>query len=345
LNDRDSDGTSFILKEIDPFTFFATFNRQIKPAGRLEILKGVKEHLGATSPLPDDFSGLPVVNNLRTWFIAHEYIRGKNDVAALWRVFRLALSDNALENPEFAKAFDRALEVWGVATNLTMGLFWIRPEVFLNLDQTNRDYLDIKLPSNGLSADFYINTVRSVKKQGKPLTEISYNAWQAAHSDGHDSSPMLPVENNYWLVNAIWNDRDPADQTPRFLDEGVWQNGYADQHVDDVKSMKVGDRIGIKAPTTQKKGLPFDARGHTVSCMTIKAIGTIVSNRGDGRTVEVEWDSQFEFKQWYFFTYTSKVWRLRRDHYQLGEYAQRLIDFVWRGVPQDYQWKHDGSET
>ncbi len=56
------------------------------------------------------------------------------------------------------------------------------------------------------------------------------------------------------------------------------------------------DRIAIKAASTQRTGLPFDARNKTVSRMTIKAIGTIVANRNDGRTVEVEWDPDFKEK-------------------------------------------------
>ena len=87
-------------------------------------------------------------------------------------------------------------------------------------------------------------------------------------------------------------------------------------------------RIGIKATSTQKKNLPFDARGNTVSRMEIKAIGTIVSNRGDGQTVEVEWDTQFKPKDWYFFTYQPTIWRLRRDadyeNKELAREANRL---------------------
>jgi 5-methylcytosine-specific restriction protein B len=291
LNDRDEAGSSFLLKEIDPFTFFATFNRGIREKERLAILSGVKKLLGGTEPLPEDFAGIPIVNNQRSWFLAYQPKRNTDDVARLWRVFRLALAENPLNNPEFAEAFDKALEVWGVHTNLTMGLFWIRPDTFLNLDQTNCTYLKIVLPTHGLSAAFYLQTVREVSKLGKPLAAISYEAFLAAGSKDQSSQtpePLLPAENDYWLVGAYWDDKDPPDQTERFLEEGVWQNGYQDRYLDLVKSMKVGDRIAIKASTTQKRNLPFDARGKTVSRMVIKAAGAIVANRNDGRTVEVE---------------------------------------------------------
>jgi 5-methylcytosine-specific restriction protein B len=73
--------------------------------------------------------------------------------------------------------------------------------------------------------------------------------------------------------------------------------------------------------------------------MTIKAIGTIVANRDDGRTVEVEWDYNFKEKDWYFYTNRGAIWRLRTDQdYPLREVAEQLKEFVWYGGEQDYDW-------
>jgi transposase-like protein len=48
---------------------------------------------------------------------------------------------------------------------------------------------------------------------------------------------------------------------PRFLSEGIWENGYEDKHLDVLRSMRPGDRIAIKSSYTRKHGLPFDNRG------------------------------------------------------------------------------------
>ena len=333
LNDKDEQGNRFLLKEIDPFTFFGTFNRAIRDENRRGILAILKKHLGAESPLPDDFDGIPTLNNQRSWFISYRPSRQPNDVSRLWQVFRLALGDKPLESPEFLSAFDEALKVRCTNMNLTMGLYWIRPEIFLNLDQTNRTYLGIKLPSSGLNSAFYRSTIVSVQRRGKPLFEISRDAWLKA-TEKLPTAVQLPPENNYWLVGAYWNDMDPSDQTDRFLSEGIWQNGYHDKYLDDVKSMNVGDRIAIKSSATQKHNLPFDARGNTVSRMTIKAVGTIVANRSDGRTVEVDWDRSFQSKDWFFHTGQSTIWQIRRDN----ESSKKLIEFVFEGKPQDYEW-------
>jgi 5-methylcytosine-specific restriction enzyme B len=345
FNDKDKAGKPIPLEEIDPFTFFGTFNRGIKDKERLAILSAVKPLLGATAPMPTDFDGIPILNNQRSWFVAYLAKRRRDDVATLWRVFRQALADDPLDDPAFTRAFDAALGVRSVATNLTMGLFWIRPETFLNLDATNRSYLGISLPPGGLNAAFYVDTVKNVARKGRPFPDISLAAWQAAQapaaktSSTPKSTAAIDENIDYWLVGAYWAGTDTPDRTQQFLDEGIWQNGYKDQYLDLVRAMKVGDKIAIKAASTQKKNLPFDARGNTASRNTIKAVGTIVANRGDGRTVEVEWDPSFEEKDWYFYTSQRTVWRLKTHAgYRLKEYADKLIAFVWNGAPQDYEW-------
>ena len=106
---------------------------------------------------------------------------------------------------------------------------------------------------------------------------------------GHEQSPILDdaqtaTKNiDYWMVGAYWEDDDPQDQTERFLAEGIWENGWKDRFQEEVKRIKVGDRIAIKASFTQKNDLPFDNRGKTVSGLAIKATGTVVKNHGDGR--------------------------------------------------------------
>lgn len=341
LNDKDKDGGTFLIKEIDPFTFFGAFNRQTREKERLTILAAVKKLLGGRSPLPEDFNGIPVLNNQRSWFLAYQAKRRRDDVATLWRLFHLALGNDPLDEPEFSKAFDAALDVWGVSTNLTMALFWIRPDTFLNLDSVNREHLNVKLPTQGLSADFYINTVKTIASKGKSLPDVSYEAWKASITDDEKEPGEcdLPEGNNYWLVGAYWNNSDPPDQTSQFLAEGIWQNGYKDKYLDDVRSIKVGDRVAIKSSSTQKNNLPFDALGNTVSKMSIKAIGTVVANRGDGRTVEVEWEPGFEAKDWFFYTARRTIWRVRTDdEYGHKDLSSKLIDFIWSGVAQDYEW-------
>lgn len=339
LTDKDEDGANLLLQEIDPFTFFGVFNRWIRTEQRIGILKEMKSFFNLECPLPSDFEGIPVVNNFSSWFIAYKKNRAIDDVKKLWRVFQLALDDDPLQNNDFVKAFDDALTVKQTNLNLTMGLFWIRPETFLNLDYLNRELLKLKLPPKGLTAKFYIDTLHDISKMGKPFPEISTEAFHAKDQGPDGDSEPVDDKVNYWMVGAYWDGSDPADQTERFVAEGIWMNGYEDRYIDEVKSMQVGDKIAIKTLATQKRELPFDGRNKTVSRIDIKAIGTIVANRKDGRTVEVEWETVFKEKSWYFYTNRLTVWHLRVDaSYAWREAADQLIKFAWHGQPQDYEW-------
>lgn len=338
LNDKaEPSGETFLIKEIDPFTFLGTFNRGIKNEHRLGILAEMKTFFGCEQPLPTDFDGIPILNNQRSWFVRYQHARLDADVPALWDVFEKALQDEPLDNQEFLDSYDDAISVKGVNVNLSMGLFWIRPNTFLNIDGTNRAYLNIDAKAH-TTGEKYKQTLAQIRSQhSESFLELSLAAYHAKDDNAPDPPEEFSKTDSYWLVGASW---DNIDQTIQFVDKGVWINGYRDgRYADHVNAMQVGERIAIKAMATQKHGLPFDSRGKTASRMTIKARGTIVKNHGDGRTVEVEWEPDFKAKDWYFFTYQRAVWRLQlRDDYQHKEYAERLIRFVFHDEPQDYDY-------
>ena len=101
-----------------------------------------------------------------------------------------------------------------------------------------------------------------------------------------------------WFVGAAFGGND--DQSARFLYEGIWENGYTDRYLEQVKSIQPGDRIAIKSTYTRKNGLPFDSRGNDVSVMAIKAIGTVTENLNNGRHLKVDWTAFDSPREWYF---------------------------------------------
>lgn len=135
----------------------------------------------------------------------------------------------------------------------------------------------------------------------------------------------------FWFVGATW---DNKDQTQRFIDEGIWQNGYDEKFADQVKEMRPGDRIAIKASFTQRYNLPFENRGQVVSVMRIKAIGVIVGNESDGKTVKVEWKKLDPQRDWFFYTFRVTV--VRAD--PSDDLARRLILFTFADAKQDYDF-------
>lgn len=142
---------------------------------------------------------------------------------------------------------------------------------------------------------------------------------------------------SYWFVGASYGRTE--DQTPRFVNDGIWENGYDDRHLDLVRSMQPGDKIAIKSSYTRKHNLPFDNRGNTVSVMAIKAIGTVTKNLNDGKRVEVTWVKQEPQREWYFYTHRGTIWRLVPGTGDWG--ADGLIAFAFDDKPQDIdRWRN-----
>ena len=148
---------------------------------------------------------------------------------------------------------------------------------------------------------------------------------------------VTPATNNNrpaWFVGAAYGGTD--DQTERFLSEGIWENGYTDRYLNEVKSIVEGDRIAIKSAYVRRNpdGLPFDNRGNVVSVMAIKAIGTVTENLGDGRKLKVAWTPISPAKEWYFYTNRRTVWGVRPG----TRATDQLIGFTFHNQDQDIDW-------
>ena len=134
---------------------------------------------------------------------------------------------------------------------------------------------------------------------------------------------------SYWFVGASWDD---VDQTQRFVDEGIWENGYDDKYVEQVNAVKPGDLIAIKAAYIRKSGVPFNTRGNVVSTMAIKVIGRVQKNYKNGKRLDVEWQKPYsQPREWYFYTNMRTIW-----HIQPGDWkTDGLIAFAFEEKQQD----------
>ncbi|OUC80092.1 AAA family ATPase [Gordonia lacunae] len=153
-------------------------------------------------------------------------------------------------------------------------------------------------------------------------------------SSAADDDENLPV---CWFVGAVFGNApgdEAYDHTDQFRTQGRWHAGGPHKYAEQILTMKPGDRIAIKAAFTRKHGLPFDINGKTASVMSVKAIGIITRNLGDGDGVEVEWstDGLLPEEDWYFWTSRSTVWAVRPSTWK----SKALIAFAFDGVEQDF---------
>ena len=106
--------SSAIPADIDPYTVYGLFNKGISEANRKKIIAAIAEAFDIKVNQPDDFDGIPVLNNLNATFYAFvgDDRRGEHDIDNLWRVFEaelaLAADDNAENRKSFVEAFNNA---------------------------------------------------------------------------------------------------------------------------------------------------------------------------------------------------------------------------------------------
>lgn len=139
--DEYPEGGNGFWRDVCPFTFMACFNRGNTNEKRKEIANSLARQLGVDIPAPESYVGVPQQNSQNWWFFAWEKNRKPQDIQKLWNLFLAALdlADGKEDSrPAFIKALDDVAEVSRVDWNITLGLFWIRPDYFPPLDIKTR---------------------------------------------------------------------------------------------------------------------------------------------------------------------------------------------------------------
>ena len=212
-----------------PFTVFGCFNKGISDENRRAIMGKLGAELSVRERVPDRFDGVPVLNNLRSWFYGDTNDRKTDDFSNLWDMFeaglRYADKPSELNRTSFIGSYEKVRGQYGIQWNLSMGLFWIRPYSYLNLDRTNRSYLINKtnpyhsevLKVSNLkqvpSAKTYLELISLCKdsfdKSDSPFRsfpELSSKAWATSNIVGSDATPSGKTSNaNFlkWFVPLI----------------------------------------------------------------------------------------------------------------------------------------------
>lgn len=236
--ENDDNGNVIVPFDIDPFTVFALFNKQLSAENRMNITYEIKKEFSLENDSPITFHGIAVVNNLAAAFYRFKDKRGENDIDNLWDLFECAIEftkdDNSYNRERFINSFDKVLTQYKIKWNITMALNWIRPFNFIGLDQNNREILSseeifsqeikeeidyLKIPPNGEQYLKICEKVLSIiKKSDKydSFPELSHKAYVLNHSgqnedskEGIGDSDVRPT--HYWLISPgagalFWDD-------------------------------------------------------------------------------------------------------------------------------------------
>ena len=238
-------------EDICPFTIFGSFNKGITNANRIALLEQFAKQFSIKSAVPTEFDGIPVVMNLSAWFFAYKGNRGEHDIDNLWDLLdkAIAYSDEAsAENKNaFIAAYDTVTKQKMIKWNITMGLYWVRPYTFINLDSTNRAFItdvdnmphyfttifsDINkgLP-DGTSYLFMCEQAKNALNQKEyeyhSFPELSYCAWKSSQAGKPEEPPTKTVDSNvketdYW----IYSPGDNAYMWDEFFKNGIMGIGW-----------------------------------------------------------------------------------------------------------------------
>lgn len=238
LNDKAPDGSRFLLADICPFTLMGTFNRQIKDQNRHNIAAKLGALIGVETAAPTNFNGIPVLNNQKSWYFAYSSERDERDIEKLWDLFATAITyadgDDEKLGKELQDAYDAATLIKGVGWNITMGLYWVRPWVFLPLDGNSQRYIQDKLstpiPKNGpksrCNSEDYLDVLKAVEVRFEENTfpvhsfpELSLEAWRYQPPSVAGQSAGTWKSRVYELVRVLCMEAGSAEFTRKqFLD-------------------------------------------------------------------------------------------------------------------------------
>ncbi len=254
-----------VYEDICPFTVFGSFNKGITNANRIALLEQFAKQFSIKAAVPTEFDSIPVVMNLSAWFFAYKENRGEHDIDNLWELLEkaIAYSDEASADNKnaFITAYDTVSKQKMIKWNITMGLYWVRPYTFINLDSTNRAFItdvdnmphyfttifsDInKGIPDGTSYLFMCEQAKNALKQKEyeyhSFPELSYCAWKN-NQETPDEPATNRVDSNvkeidYW----IYSPGDNACMWDEFYNLGIMGIGWDD--VTDLKEFTSKEEI------------------------------------------------------------------------------------------------------
>lgn len=191
------------LVDIDPFTIFGLFNKSSMTVdNRNKIIAAVANLFDIKAPIPTSFDGIPLLNNQNATYYYFIDERDEDDINTLWGLYESALmyaNDSSSKNIlTLFQYFDLAINKKGNGNSkITMGLYWIAPTHFLNLDQRNTWYIyesgkmpddlvnSLPIVEDKISSSKYFEIVDKLREflasnqsTFKNFVELSFEAWR-----------------------------------------------------------------------------------------------------------------------------------------------------------------------
>ena len=316
------------IVDIDPFTVFGLFNKNSqRNESRLKILGGFAKAFSIQAPLPTVFNSIPTLNGLNATYYLFIGERTDHDIDDIWNLFEAALmysKENTSDRKAVvAKWFDNVInKKFNGNSKVTMGLYWIAPDTFLNLDSRNIWYL---YDSEQMPADFvdslpdieekieaatYFNIIDIVSEyikkpdsQFKNFNELSFEAWNHSNKINEEIKKQKNVgkgigdeginTTGYWVYAPGGN----AYKWEEFYNEGIMAIGWS--ALGDLSNYRSKEAMKVKMRKEYEPGKSYrnDGLATWQFANDIKVGDIIFVKKGTGKLIgrgEVTSDYMFD---------------------------------------------------
>lgn len=341
--------------DIDPFTIFGLFNKKLTDSNRIKILTAIAELFDVKAQVPVSFDSLPVLNPQNATFYYFVDERGEEDIDDLWELFASALTyakePTEAHREKISHYFDLAINKKGNGNSkITMALYWISPDSFLNLDSRNEWYIykSGKIPAEVVStlpvveskiaASKYFLIVellrrylQSSKSALKDFKALSFEAWKYSEQVNREHRGIkVKVDENSTLADNVDTVRywiyapgEGSSKWDEFYNAGIMAIGWGE--IGDLRTFNTKDAMKKKLKETFDPTLSYKNVGHaTWQFVNEMKVGDVVfakkgSHQLVGRGVVT---SEYEF-----------------DGDRSDEYKNiRQVNWTHRG-----EWEHPGQ--
>lgn len=173
FTDAKEDGKPY--RFIDPFTFMAGFNRGMLDSNRAHLWEFAKEEFQLNAEIPNDFEGIPYVNNQNVCFFPYDV--NIDQINTLWEFFEQSLE--ADPDSLDLELMQTCLDIPQIGiSKLTMGMYWFRPNTWIAADGKNTssaNQLGLNKPKS--ASDYLEWRDQILSKIDTSIPDFSHDAW------------------------------------------------------------------------------------------------------------------------------------------------------------------------
>lgn len=310
------------IVDIDPFTVFGLFNKGIKDENRIKIAGKFKEILYIEAEVPEIFNGIPVLNNMSSTFYSFIGDREEDDIQNLWDLFSSAIiysKEKTIENKEsFIENYDRCLNQKNIKWNITMGLFWIRPYDYINLDAINRKLLNGPENLNSTIAE-KMKKYKNFPPKGDEYLEFCEVIYSFLKSGNYEFNNFQEVSEFAWnnKNNEVWigENYNPG------LTKEDWLGLLNDTNIFTEESLLIMEKLMQLGGTASCKelSLKFGKSDKYYNGVSVNLAKRIVKSKG----LTPDYNEDGEIRYWNILYIAKKI---KKGENRQGVYLWKLRD-------------------